>query len=51
MFQVKRYRERASIVQKRGRQDQKKKGKKDKKGKDDNDTVQNGSPKAGIKED
>jgi len=51
MFQVKRYRERASIVQRKSRQEQKKKGKKEKKGKDDHETVQNGSPKAGIKED
>jgi len=50
-FQVKRYRERASVTQKKGRQDQKKKGKKERKVKDESDTVQNGSPKAGLKED
>lgn len=51
MFQVKRYREQSSIAQKKNRQDLKKKGKKEKKAKEDGDAVQNGSPKAGLKED
>ncbi|XP_065063105.1 translocating chain-associated membrane protein 1-like 1 [Rhopilema esculentum] len=50
-FQVKRYRERSAVTQKKSRQDQKKKGKKEKKSKDDGDAVQNGSPKPRLKED
>jgi len=51
MFQVKRFRERSNAAQRKNRSEQKKRNKKDKKTKDDADAVQNGSPKAGLKED
>lgn len=51
MFQVKRFRERSNVGQRKNRQDQKKKVKKDKKTKEEGDSVQNGSPKPGLKED
>lgn len=51
VFQVKRFRECSNSAQRKNRQE-KKKGKKDKKSKDDTDAdaVQNGSPKAGLKQ-
>lgn len=51
MFQVKRFRERSNAAPRKNRQDQKKKVKKDKKNKEVGDGSQNGSPKAGLKED